>query len=338
MFITPQNPEWENFLTATRSDMYHLPGFSELESRLLGGAPLAWLCETTKGKALIPLIKRPVPNLPGRFDLTSPYGYPGVLLTYEPVSAEISHLFELFGQDAAEKGYISSFIRLNPLLNRWKIQQTSCIRQWHHGHTVSLDLRNPMEAIIVSFSLNHQRNIRKLKEAGYRAVYGKWENFSDFLQAYRQTMVRRQANPYYFFPDGYFEELRRLLGIKLHFIGVADPSGLIVSGGLFTVFSNIMQYHLGGTIDTALKHSPSKLMIEGAILEGKRLDAEILHLGGGVGASTGDGLFRFKRGFSSSMHPYSTVHIIHERATYESLRRNNKAMHKTEYFPVYRAV
>ncbi len=58
-----------------------------------------------------------------------------------------------------------------------------------------------------------------------------------------------------------------------------------------------MQYHLGATVTDALYLSPSKLMMDYAIQLALQQGAERLHLGGGLGGSTSDGLFRFKKRF-----------------------------------------
>ena len=58
----------------------------------------------------------------------------------------------------------------------------------------------------------------------------------------------------------------------------------VVSGGLFTLCDGIVQYHLGGTRNTALKLSPMVLIFETVRQWANENGAHTFHLGGGVGA------------------------------------------------------
>jgi lipid II:glycine glycyltransferase (peptidoglycan interpeptide bridge formation enzyme) len=150
-------------------------------------------------------------------------------------------------------------------------------------------------------------------------------------------MKRRNAHPYYFFPDHYFRQLRELLGQKLIYIAVTDKNGVFASGGLFTLFGNVMQYHLGATADEVVHFSPSKLMMDAAIEFGLVNGASLLHLGGGLGGSVSDGLFRFKKGFGQNYHPYSSLRFIHQPEEYMALKPEDSGFSKNnDYFPEYR--
>jgi len=99
----------------------------------------------------------------------------------------------------------------------------------------------------------------------------------------------------------------------------------------------MMQYHLGATTNEFLKYSPSKMMIHAAILEGMKVGAKLLHLGGGVGANAHDGLFRFKKGFGQRLFPYSTLRLIHLPDVYNALKKKSSIMNTVEnFFPEYR--
>jgi len=96
---------------------------------------------------------------------------------------------------------------------------------------------------------------------------------------------------------------------------------------------------LGATTNRHLRHSPSKLMIHAAIEYGMQHGAAMLHLGGGLGGSTTDGLFRFKKGFAPDYHPYTSLRFIHLPAVYERLKGSfGKAYNRNTYFPEYRVV
>ncbi|MGE5384102.1 MAG: hypothetical protein ACM3PX_11795, partial [Omnitrophica WOR_2 bacterium] len=75
-FIDCLSGEWNEFLKNCNYDIYHLPGYTQLDAELNGGCPLGWISYTHNTPCLIPLIKREIPLFPGCYDLTSTYGYP----------------------------------------------------------------------------------------------------------------------------------------------------------------------------------------------------------------------------------------------------------------------
>ncbi len=336
-FIEAKHPGWKSFLNRVPHDVYHLPGYGSIEAWLLEGDALAWYHEDAFNTLLIPLIARKIQEYPAYRDLVSPYGYPGVL-SLNPLSSEEAHEFLLrFNSEAKQESYVSSFIRLNPVLNAWELPEQSNYQQWKHGGTVSVPLSLAEESLEEMFSLNHRRNLKKLHELGYHTEINHYESIQLFIDAYRRTMNRRSAHSYYFFPDEYFKIITELLKDKLIYISVLDAKRNWVAGGLFTLFNGTMQYHLGATTDEAYFVSPSKLMIEAAVRIGKERGASILHLGGGVGGSTEDGLFRFKKGFGSSFHPFSTLRFIHDEQLYIDLVSHLPEQKRSNlYFPAYR--
>lgn len=336
-FIQPDDFRWQTLLAQTSHDVYHLPGYCLIEAGLMHGAAMGWYHEQDNVQCLMPLICRNINGVSQYRDLVSPYGYPGLLCNQQLSSEVATTLFETFHREACEHGYVSSFIRLNPLSNPWKLAEQDAFRQWMHGGTISIDLRRPTDKINAGFSENHRRNLRKLSASGFSAALNDWTTITDFITAYRQTMTRRHAHPYYFFPDGYFNSLQQLLADKLVYIAITDKEGAFVAGGIFTCFGEVMQYHLGATSDNAVHQSPSKLMMEQAVIYGIAAGAGTLHLGGGLGGSTSDGLFRFKKGFGDGFHPFSSLRFIHLPRIYHLLRKESQAMDaQTDYFPEYR--
>ena len=118
-------------------------------------------------------------------------------------------------------------------------------------------------------------------------------------------MRRVKAEESYFFDPTYFSDLAKSLGPVLKLFVVKMPDGEVISGGLFTLCDGIVQYHLGGTRDTALKLSPMVLLLETVRRWANENGAHTFHLGGGVGAKP-DSLFQFKARFSRQRHQFTT--------------------------------
>ncbi|HMM12736.1 MAG TPA: hypothetical protein PKE03_11640 [Bacteroidales bacterium] len=336
-FIDATHPYWTNFLNHTPHDLYHLPDYCAIEAWMLGGKALAWCFETKGLQVLMPLIHRSVSHDSHYYDLVSPYGYPGLLSSPQLGSADAVAVIQAFNREAGAEGYISTFVRLNPLLNPWKLPPEVPCRQLQHGLTVSIDLSRPLEKIRAGYSVNHRRNLRGSIDR-YVVHIDDYADFDRFILAYNQTMHRKKAHPYYFFPEQYFHAIRHILGHRLIFIAINDNQGTFLSGGLFTLFGKVMQFHLGATMDQALTGSPSKLMIDAAVQTGINRGAALLHLGGGVGASSSDGLFRFKKGFSSTHYSFSSLQFIHNPDVYTLLASKSTPSPTLpfDFFPVYR--
>lgn len=352
-FIQSNSQIWRDFLNCTDYDLYHLPGYAETDAQLIGGKAIAWIgniespfhnrpdseiravrYRATNYNCLIPLIERKIN--PVYRDLVSPYGFPGILtLQYLQPDAIRSMLLD-FHRDAVNAGYISTFIRLNPLLNTWnlpapsypaKALQTDPFTQTFPGRTLSVD---PEFFITGQYNNNMRRNLRRLRESGCKAVVNDWTLLPDFIRAYRQTMCRKHAAPYYHFPDSYFSRLRETTGDHLIFISAVSPDYL--GGALFTRYNGIMQYHLSGTADNAVKLSPTKLIIETAITYAREHQVKTLHLGGGARSLTTDGLYRFKSHFATRSHPFSCLKFIHNPQVYRELCQGKEGT----FFPEYR--
>jgi hypothetical protein len=340
-FITSSDKLWELLLAETPHDFYHLQGFAQIEAELLGGEALGWYSSEGENRYLIPLIKRPIGHH-YLHDLASPYGYPGIVSNQQLSIEDAVTLLNRFHLDAKKEGFVSSFIRLNPISNDWDFNETTesqtlPFRQVFHGQTVSVNLKPSLKSIRQNFSENHKRNLKTLKHQGYQLDFNDWSYLGEFIEVYRQTMTRKSAYPYYFFPTGYFENLKEILGERLVFVTITDKDSRLVSGGLFTHFGKIMQYHLGATLTEAIEHSPSKMMMDESIAFGKKKGAEMMHVGGGFSANTSDGLFRFKKGFGSHLHPFSTLRFIHHPDIYEKLVQDKKRKNRDlSFFPEYR--
>lgn len=337
-FIKNNDPIWTNLLRETTYDIYHLPGYCRIEAQLIRGEALAWYSNNHQTQTLIPLISRKIQGLENYNDLVSPYGYPGILTQKPIATAAATDILREFNTDATKNNYVSSFIRLNPILNQWKFEAKMPWRQWLHGNTVSINLSDNPEATQQHYSRNHSRNLKRLHKSGYYTAVGDWSSINEFIAAYKQTMTRRKAHPYYFFPDTYFSALKNLLKEKMIYIAVHNNENEFVAGGIFTHFGNVMQYHLGATTSTALRYSPSKMMMDEAIHHGKAAGARTLHLGGGLGASISDGLFRFKKGFGTTLHSYSSLRFVHLPEHYTELSNRTRYFEEsTKYFPEYRS-
>lgn len=343
-FIQPDNPRWKEFLTRTAHDFYHLPEYAAFAARYEGGEPVAFLVEDQGAGMLLPLLIRSLPeglgtDLSGS-DALSPYGYPAPIF-YGPLDEIIiERLWQQFVDLGRERGLISVFVRMHPLLPLPLEPMKRFGLLVQHGQTVRCNLDLSAEDMLEQTCKNHKRNMRKLRKNGFTAARNDWSYWHQFMEVYRRTMQRVGAKDFYLFSDSYFLDLKEALKDRLDLWVVLSPDGELAAGGLFTVTNGIVEYHLGGTAEKYLSVAPSKLMFFDVRNWGKEAGHRVLHLGGGLGGEA-DSLFQFKAGFSKDYADFFTYRMVLDKSNYERLEKewrhlSGRTRQDGEAFPVYR--
>jgi hypothetical protein len=285
-----------------------------------------------ESELLLPVIERPVPG-GERFDLVSPYGYPGPLFTGVADAGTRSRMLAAVVDDLARRHYVSLFVRLHPILNPDGIGTvTGAVVR--HGETVVIDLHQPPERLWSETRSGHRNEINRAKRLGHRVrIEDDWSHLERFAALYRATMERVKANPEYIFSDAYFHELAVRLGPRLRLCTV-DIDGEIAAGALITMADGIVGYHLSGSDARFVRHAPAKLIVDHVREWGRAEGARWLHLGGGVG-SRSDSLFAFKAGFGPGRRPFATWRVVLDAEAYLALGGVPDAL--DGWFPGYRA-
>ena len=327
-------PEWHAVLDATPHDFYHLPGYVALCATQERGQACAVYVTDGDRALLLPLILREVDG--AAIDATSPYGYPGPLITGDGESF-VRLALATARQVLLGAGVVTAFIRLHPLLNTQLPRHFGLIVE--HGDTVSIDLSRSKEELWSQLRQNHRRDIARAARLGFAARMDEtWENLETFKKLYRATMDRRGATAFYSFDDAYFASLREALGDRLH-LCVVEGNGVVAAAGLFVVTGGIVEYHLSGSDEELLHLQPLKIMLSYVTTWAKERGCEVLHLGGGVGARD-DSLLHFKLGFSPLRNPFSTLRMVLDLSTYHRLVRARgpdlDPNDRSSFFPLYR--
>jgi hypothetical protein len=161
------------------------------------------------------------------------------------------------------------------------------------------------------------------------------------MKLYYDSMRRVGAMPEYYFSREYFLTLKGLLGGGFLLAHVRAPSGGIVSSGMFTICSGVVQYHLSGNDIGEEGANGLKLLLHEVRNWAREQGYESLHLGGGVGAQN-DPLFQFKSGFSPERAPFYTWRCVVNEAKYMEFCAQWEAINRLPadglegYFPAYR--
>ncbi len=331
-------------------DFYHLPQYHALAESAGEGAAHLLLYSEGECTIALPLLLRSLDDLPcgnpgetGWRDATSVYGYPGPVCSCREIPASVIRNFQAALQERLrELGVVALFSRLHPLIT--PLELLAGLGERQVTPTVSVDLTLPADEQRMRYRKSLKEGLNRLRRMGLQCLHDThWSHLDDFMCIYRETMERVQAAERYFFPASYFERLRDDLGDYFHLF-VCLQEGRVVAGGLFGACRGILQYHLGGTLNDALRLAPMRLVLDEARLWGTARGLRVFHLGGGVSSRPDDSLLYFKRGFSDRLHEFSVWRWVLLPDRYERLceekfrwdRRHQLLPAVPHFFPEYR--
>lgn len=348
--IDLQNPLWSQTLQKLRHDIYHLPEYVCIESIRTKTAPEAFLIVDGEKIFFVPYLLRKCSDIieesttPEIFDIVSPNGYSGMLLSEAAVSAPGFPDFAMneLKRVLKAKGVCSAFFRLHPILshNFNKVFKSGTFTI--DGETVSVDLNLSEPQLWAHTRKGHQSTINKCKRLGFNVRIVPFKQYiNEFIAIYEETMNRVEARESYYFEYDYFVHLSKL-NEKIH-LGIVELEEQVVCASLFFECCGIVQAHLGGTRTEFLTMSPFNLLLDYVRFWAKERGNEFLHLGGGVGGSK-DSLYTFKSGFSRQRHNLLTSRLITDEKKYrhlvelhaKSLDTNMEELLTANFFPAYR--
>lgn len=333
--IDKNDKNWTEIVkNASIYDFHHTSYFHKIDTDF--DAKLLYF---SKGKSYIaiPIVIRPIENSP-YFDITSVYGYSGPIYYFEE-GFEQKILIEYFQQQfklfCIKEKIISVFSRLHPLIDQFKILD-GLGEVVALNKTVSIDLTiNPDDQRkVYRKSLKSELNQLRKKEI----IVHQTKNEADidaFIAIYYETMDRVNAGSNYYFTKEYFYNFINNDAFQAKLL-VAKKDEKVIAGAIFTLTDKIMQYHLAGTTEEYIRDTPMKLILDEARLIGNCTSAENLHLGGGVGGSDEDSLFKFKSGFSKDFKQFSVWKFIVDQKLYDQIVISKSITQDSGFFPLYR--
>lgn len=350
VLLDVKHPSWLAVLEKLPHDVYHLPDYVALDAQRTNTLPEAFLLQVEDKIFFTPYLLRSCADIDQSlaqevYDIISPYGYPGILMSAAAASDPEFPEFALqqFLRTLQARGVCSAFLRLHPILgvNFAKAFQSDPVSE--NGKTVSIDLTLDQDKIWAKTRKGHQSTINKCIRLGFTSRTVSYSEYIDeFIAIYEETMNRVHAEDSYYFSRDYFEGLLKL-GDKVH-LGIVELEAEIVCACLFFESCGIVQAHLGGTKTEFLKQSPFNLLLHQMRLWAKARGNKYLHIGGGVGGKE-DNLYTFKSGFSKQRHEFFTWRSIVHPENYNNLvkfrastiNKSVEELQQNPFFPAYRA-
>lgn len=328
---------WKAACTDLKADVYHWPEYGLLHRA--EGAPTCVLFESSLGRVLYPFLVRPIGGTK-HVDLSTPYGYGGAIVRAVEDGGScdlLAQFLEAFDAECSQRGVVSEFIRLHPLLGNASIYPPDDLHAEHD--TVVVDLSQSETELWRGIRKGHKSSIRKAQRAGVEIVFDD-TYFDAFVGLYRSTMKRQNASASYRLPGAFFRETLDTLE-EAALLACALLGGHVVSAAIFLMCSPFGHYHYSGSSQEGLAVCANHALIHRVMHELRERGLRTLHLGGGL--SPDDSLHRFKSGFSPLRGRFYTWRRIHDREAYTRLVETRQAevaqdaVLDPSFFPLYRA-
>lgn len=327
-------------------DINFLPGYGKVNEIHEKGSFHTFEFENEYGRITCGFIKRSLEEFgaPGFYDIITPYGYGGEVIweCAENKKVKLVQCYkEAFRKYCMDNKIICYFARFNPILGNAKDFVTCFDSMNMIRNVVAIDLKKDLLA--EEFKKKVKQKLRAAQRDQVEIQLDKeGTTLKNFMDMYCNTMNKKAASDFYYFPEAYFRAFYQYLPDCVEIYN-AMVGGRIVSGMFMLVYGSTAYYHLSASRkDHKLRYEQFALISECAF----RLKERGYHwlvLGGGLSGSLEDSLFLFKQQFS--VGPYKKFYVgtkIFDYPKYEELCQINgrpgMELLDPDFFPKYRAL
>lgn len=328
-------------------DIFSHPDYLKLFEDFEGNIPLYFYYGTNLNFILIPYFKRlirsPQPNAnldrsQQFYDLISPWYFGGPIHNIKD-KALLLELFSNFKKEfeiyCQEQNIVTEFQRLNPLLGNDKLYQKDP-GLFYDREVVYLDLTKDLSQLSKEYTRHTRKNINKAKAKELR-VYSDYD-FKKFTQLYWGSMDRKEARKFYYFNETFFHQLFVTFRDEIKLFHV-DYDNKTICSSIELGKGLILHDYLRGTDPNFLLLRPNDIIVDEMIKWAKDAGYKYFVLGGGNSSSPEDGLFRFKKSFSSTTSSFYLYKKIHNLNKYKELCKlkgvDGLRYELADYFPEY---
>ncbi|WP_299252471.1 peptidoglycan bridge formation glycyltransferase FemA/FemB family protein [uncultured Aquimarina sp.] len=336
--ITSKN-DWDHFLIGIKHyDFYHTFDYHQIAKN---ENDLAVLLTYKKGDLVIgfPIVIRNIPETT-YYDATSVYGYCGPIVNKNIEDFNNEEFIENLNEYFKNKNIVSVFSRLNPFIENQNLILNSYGEIVLQGKLVNIDITASADVQHHNFQNRLRTHINKSRRNCIVKKATTKEEILEFIDIYYENMKRVDAASFYFFSTDYFFSLIASKSFETEVLLAFDKeTNKSIGGSIFIKTNKIIQYHLSGTKNEYLHLMPSKLLIDEMRIQGTEQKYEVFNLGGGLGGSNEDSLFRFKSSFSKCFKDFEIWKLVINQSVYNELVKKQgliNMINDINFFPLYR--
>lgn len=342
--------KWDELVKACEVfDVFFLADYLALyEQRGEGSARLFVYRESPEQYVVYPYLLRTIPEkIEGDtyFDIVTPYGYGGPLYSVQWLAddaAFVGRFREAFGRYCRSEGIVSEFIRFHPYQDNDRALDAH-MPVTVAGDIVYNDLLLSEEDIWANTASSKKRRIKKSKKNGVQVQFINGEDITKddiftFYSIYTETMDKKQASSFYYFPLSFFQEYVQQLAPYV-MLAFARHDGKVISTNLVLKTAGFATIHLSASLKEHLPLCPNCNLRYESILWAKQEGFLVMDHGGGK--EKGDSLFAYKQQFSKSIRQYKVGKKVHLETIYELLASGlpgQRQGEQADFFPEYRKI
>ena len=268
------------------------------------------------------------------YDIISPYGYGGLDITSSNTKL-LETFFDNFEKYCIENNIISEFIRFNPLLENHTYYNQNKYEIINISKTVYMKLENE-EQIWNDLESRCRNTIRKAQKNNLKVISGfDKKQFEEFINIYKETMKRDNADNYYYFNDAFFESIyknTKQYG-KIYTVYYEDKA---INSNIILFNGENAHYHLSGTLSEYMNMGANNLALYEIAVDLCKMGYKKFHLGGGYGGDASP-LLKFKKSFNKFGElDFYIGKRIYNQEIYNELCELKNISKEEKYFPAYR--
>lgn len=307
-----------------------------------------WQVVHEQDRFIVPYLLRPASDVDQ--DATTPYGYSGVHVATGCSTADLSRFWHRAVDHWRQIRVVALFLRFSPLdeASVEAVRSLGQVELTRRQDTITVDVTQGPDRVWTAMEGRCRTAVRKAVGAELTAAVrptepGDLVAGSAFRRLYESTMARLGSNPWYVFPDRYYQHLASGLEKGLFIAEVRDPDGSVVASALVMRHRERVHYHLAGSLPSAGRLGANNLLVWTIVDWAAENGCRLVHLGGGV--KPDDGLFRFKRSFGGVRTSFWTGALVIDAARYSQLvvararqlGTSERELLSSGFFPAYRA-
>ncbi len=253
------------------------------------------------------------------YDFETPYGYGGPLCNGD-IPQKVQKKFRVeMDEYCQNNGIVSQFVRFHPLLENYntvpELFETRYLRDTIYIDTSSKDL------IMSNMDSKNRNMVRKAIKNDISIIQKPISDYSEFELLYNETMIKDNADEYYFFKEEYFESQKLLDNNACIFY--ASREGRPIAGAIIYYNDRYAHYHLAGSHLEDRQYAPSNLLLYEVACWASEKGIKCFHLGGGMAPE--DNLFGFKKQFNKNGRlPFYVGRTIFDKEKYNYLMESRK--------------
>lgn len=331
---------WNHFLNEIGEfDFYHTFDYHQV-SIVENQTPVLFVYAENNILIAIPFVISPIKDSVFS-DITSVYGYVGPISKNIHTKWDNSDLKLELNKFFVDYRIISVFSRLNPFIENQELILDNIGSIKTIGTVVNIDLSQNLNEQRRRYSKITKRYLNKIDKLFTFKISDKKEDILRFMQLYYENMDRVNASENYYFDNDYFFKLINGEGFETDVIHAIlnETSEVVSSAVMVRTNKKIVQYHVSGTLDSYLRLTPMRFLIDKMRIFASQKGYVYFNLGGGVGGKQ-DSLFQFKSSFSKDFKDFKIWKVICNKEVYNNLvaERNGLTQNqKDNFFPLYRA-